>query len=214
MNPDFALVICFPLAQQEKYDPDFLVKTARNIGARAVSGSPQLKAACQKYTIALIPAHKGESLSSQQVIDRMVRNRQQGKATFISVNLKENGDLTEQSQTLCRTINQWMHLFGHAFNEGAISQLRVDHGFVLTNRHANYQKYVFLKEPLPARIKLRGLKKEPNRVEWIANRQDLAFHFENGLLTITLTKPAVSAPWQVLRIQAHRPEDDLKSTKF
>lgn len=214
MNPDFALVICFSLARQEKFDPDFLVRTARNIGARAVSGSSKLKEACQKYTIALVPAQKAEDLTATQVIDRMVKNRQQGKATLINLPLDKNGALTAESKALCHTINQWMHMFGHAFNEGKISTLTADHGFVLENRHAPYQKYLFLKEPLPSQITVKGLTKEPNRVEWIENRQDLTFAFKNQLLSIKLTKPTSSFTWQVLRIQAHRPEDDIKTTKF
>lgn len=52
MNPDFAIVLNYQLNGEA--DADFLVKTARNIGARAVitdSQTEDFKPACAKYTI-------------------------------------------------------------------------------------------------------------------------------------------------------------------
>lgn len=215
MNPDFALVLNFKLNKQENVDPDFLVKTARNIGARAVSGSELLKEACAKYTIYLTKQNDGLTLTADNVIDRMVENRKNGKPTIINIPVNSDGKFDEATDKLLSTINNWMHMFGHAFNEGKESALTVDHnGFVLENRHAAYQKYVFLKHPLPEKIVVTGLDKEPNRVEWIEKRVDLDFSFKDGKLNIQLTKPDDDFIWQVLRIQAHRPEDDIAETKF
>ena len=78
----------------------------------------------------------------------------------------------------------------------------------------NYQKYVFLPSPLPDKIVVEGLVEEPNRVEWIEHRTDLDFNYKDQKLTINLVNPDDEFAWQVLRIQAHRPEDDILETKF
>ena len=51
-------------------------------------------------------------------------------------------------------------------------------------------------------------------VEWIEHRSDLDFNYKDQKLTINLVKPDDEFAWQVLRIQAHRPEDDILETKF
>ncbi|WP_198568058.1 hypothetical protein [Lactobacillus crispatus] len=214
MNPDFAIVLNYQI--NGNADADFLVKTARDIGARAVITNGQnddFKAACAKYTILLADAKNGTDLTSNNVIDTMVNNRQDGKTTIINVPV-ENGEFSAATQEMLDVINNWMHLFGHAFNEGQPSALTSSDGFILENRHANYQKYVFLKSPLPKQIVVEGLEEEPNRVEWIEHRTDLDFNYKDGKLTINLVKPDDEFAWQVLRIQAHRPEDDILETKF
>ena len=72
----------------------------------------------------------------------------------------------------------------------------------------------FLQNPLPKKIVVEGLSEEPNRVEWIEHRIDLDFNYKDHKLTIKLIKPDDEFAWQVLRIQAHRPEDDILETKF
>lgn len=181
MNPDFALVLNFKLSKKENVDPDFLVKTARNIGARAVSGSELLKGACSKYTIFLAKTSAGQNLTAASVIDAMATNRKNGKPTTINIPVNNTGKFDEATEKLLKTINDWMHMFGHAFNEGKESALTVDQdGFVLENRHAPYQKYVFLEHPLPEQITVTGLDQEPNRVEWIEKRVDLDFNFKTA----------------------------------
>lgn len=214
MNPDFAIVLNYQL--NGKADADFLVKTARDIGARAVMTSSQnddFKEACAKYTILLANAENGIDLTSDNVIDAMVNNRKNGKATIINVPVA-NSSFSAATQEMLDTINNWMHQFGHAFNEGQPCTLTSSDGFILENRHANYQKYVFLQSPLPEKIVVEGLDEEPNRVEWIEHRIDLNFVYKNKRLTINLIKPDDEFTWQVLRIQAHRPEDDILETKF
>lgn len=212
MNPDFAIILNFKTIG--KFDADFLVKTARNIGARAVmSNNPSdFKEACEKYTIFLADEKDGLDLSSETVINTMVENRKSGKATIINVPVND-GKFDESTQKILDTINSWMHMFGHAFNEGQPSKLTTNDGFILENRHANYQKYVFLKD-IPATITVEGLDKEPNRVEWIEHRTELDFAMKDNKLTINLVKPDDVFSWNVLRIQAHRPEDDIIHTEF
>lgn len=214
MNPDFAIVLNFKI--NGNADADFLVKTARNIGARAVMTNAQkddFEKACSKYTIFLADEADGIDLNGDDVIDTIVNNRQNGKNTIINIPVTD-GKFDDATQKLLDTINSWMHLFGRALNEGKNSNLETDNGFILENRHADYQKYVFVKRPLPEKIVVSGLTQEPNRVEWIDHRADLDFAFKDSKLTINLTEPESDLAWQVLRIQAHRPEDDIIHTEF
>ena len=86
-------------------------------------------------------------------------------------------------------------------------------GFILENRHATYQKYIFLNN-LSDQIIVEGLSEEPNRIEWIDHRTELDFRMEDGKFIIDLVQPDDNFDWQVLRIQAHRPEDDIIHTEF
>lgn len=215
MNPDFAIVLNFKLNNDKNVDRDFLVKTARNIGGRNISGDATFEEACEKYTIHLSDVKNGQDLNSENVINTMIENRKNGEKTFINIPVENDGKFSAATNELLETINNWMHMFGHAFNEGEPSSLKVDQdGFILENRHASYQKYIFLKSPLPEKIIVTGLEEEPNRVEWIENRVDLDFSYKDQQLTIKLVEPNDNFDWQVLRIQAHRPEDDIAETKF
>lgn len=138
----------------------------------------------------------------------MVNNRKNGEATIINIPVND-GKFDEATQKLLDTINSWMHQFGHAFNEGKPSPLTVSDGFILENRHADYQKYVFLKD-IPAKIVVEGLDKEPNRVEWIEHRTELDFAMKDGKLTINLIKSDDVFDWNVLRIKL----TVLKTTLF
>lgn len=212
MNPDFAIVLNFKINGQANADD--LVKTARNIGARAVmsNNTAGFKEACAKYTIFLADEQDGLDLTSENIIDTMVNNRKNGKATIINVPVND-GQIDEDAQKILSAINSWMHMFGHAFNEGKPSDLTTSDGFVLENRHAGYQKYIFLKD-IPEKIVVEGLSEEPNRVEWIEHRNELNFTMKDNKLIIDLIKPDDFFAWNVLRIQAHRPEDDIIHTEF
>jgi hypothetical protein len=219
MNPDFAIILNFKTAAvpAAELDPDFLVKTARNVGARAIATSqPELfKAAGAKYTIAILPERPSLDLTAANLIDTIVTRRQAGQNSCLAFELAAAQSFTEADQKKLQVLNDWMHLYGHAFNEGQPSKLQVDQdGFVLVNRHASYQKYLFLKTPLPQQVVVTGLEPEPNRVEWIQKRLPLEFDYQKQQLTIKLSEPENGFPWQVVRIQAHRPEDDLAETKF
>ncbi|WEV43454.1 hypothetical protein OZX56_08105 [Lactobacillus sp. ESL0684] len=218
MNSDFAIILNFKLKNAKKVDTDFLVKTARNVGARAISSDNQavdFQPACDKYTIALVKNQNGSDLTANDVIDTVVKSRFNARPTIINLTTTEDGDLTSADKQMLAVLNDWMHVFGHALNEGQPSSISASNdSCVLQNRHSAYQKYVFVSEPLPEQIIVSGIDQEPNRVEWIEQRIDLNFTYQDKQLTINLTKPATSFPWQVLRIQEHRPEDDILETKF
>lgn len=84
MNPDFAIILNFKTTSD--FDADFLVKTARNIGARAVMSSDPatFKEACEKYTIFLADEQAGLDLTSVNVIDTMVNNRKMVKLPLLT----------------------------------------------------------------------------------------------------------------------------------
>ena len=224
MNPDFAIVLNFKLKNAKDVAADFLVKTARNIGARVIAADaniPDFKKACAKYTISLIEKPtQGTDLTATDAIDRLISNRKAGAKTIINVPVTEDGKLAPETELMLKQINNWMHIFGHAFNESEPCTLKVgnvaeDSCFILQNRHAKYQKYIFVKSPLPETIKITGLTAKPNRIELIDQRTELEFEFSNNELTIDLTDSNKSDyDWQIIRIQEHRPEDDIKETKF
>ena len=226
MNPDFAIVLNFKLKNAKGVDADFLVKTARNIGARAVATDAfktDFEKACKKYTIALVttePIQANYELSAANVVEQLVSQRKAGQQVIIAVPVTDDGNLLAETKALLTQINNWMHLFGHAFNEGepchlTISNVNEDNGFVLQNRHMHFQKYIFIKAPLPEIIKIHGLTTEPNRIEMVAQRTELDFTFADNQLTINLENaPKSDFTWQVIRIQGHRPEDDIKETKY
>ena len=226
MNPDFAIVLNFKLKNAKGVDADFLVKTARNIGARAVATDafkPDFEKACRKYTIALVtnePAQDDYELSATNAVEQLVLQRRAGQKAIIDIPVTDDGNLLAGTKELLTQINNWMHLFGHAFNEGepcnlTISNVNEDNGFVLQNRYMHYQKYIFIKAPIPEIIKIEGLSNEPNRIETVAQRTELDFTFADNELTINLENaPKSDFTWQMIRIQEHRPEDDIKETKY
>lgn len=215
MNPDFAIILNLKLANK-KIDADKIVKTARNVGVRAIScDHPELlNQAGAKYTIRILPSLKGIEVNPEELLEAVVSNRQEGKATIINLET-HNEDFTTNDKARLQIINNWMHICGHALNEGRPSTLQIDaDGFVLENRHASYQKYIFLKAPLASEITVFGLKQKPSQVEWIDHREKLESSFDNNNLKIKLKKPQHAFPWLVIRLQAHRPEDDIAETKF
>ena len=72
MNPDFAIILNFKTTSD--FDADFLVTTARNIGARAVmrSDPTAFKEACETYTSFFADEHAGLDSPSVIVLDTMV----------------------------------------------------------------------------------------------------------------------------------------------
>ena len=96
MNPDFAIVLNFKLKNAKDVDADFLVKTARNIGARVIAADaniPDFKKACAKYTISLIEKPtQGTDLTATDAIDRLISNRKAGAKTIINAETNQQLD--------------------------------------------------------------------------------------------------------------------------
>lgn len=219
MNPDFAIILNFKLKNAQEIDTDFLVKTARNIGVRAIAADRlenELQIPCAKYSINLVTIATGEDLATTNIIETLVQNRKVGKASIINVAVNSDGSFSAATKEMLEQINSWMHIFGHAFNESTPCNLIVDgNSFILQNRHMPYQNYIYVQKSFPPKIKVNGFTQEPNRVEMIENRTPLTFSYQNGTLIINLeTATSSNFPWQIIRVQQHRPEDDIKETKF
>ena len=58
------------------------------------------------------------------------------------------------------------------------------------------------------------LKNYTNSQNLKIERETKEFVFENGVLTVQLKKQESPFAWQLVRIQGHRPEDDIAETKF
>ncbi|RMC41876.1 MULTISPECIES: hypothetical protein [unclassified Lactobacillus] len=219
MNPDFAIILNFKLKNAQEIDMDFLVKTARNIGVRAIAADRlenELQIPCAKYSINLVTIATGEDLATTNIIETLVQNRKVGKASIINIAVNSDGSFSAATKEMLEQINSWMHIFGHAFNESTPCNLTVDgNSFILQNRHMPYQNYIYVQKSFPQKIKVNGLTQEPNRIEMIENRTPLTFSYQNGSLIINLeTATSSNFPWQIIRVQQHRPEDDIKETKF
>lgn len=219
MNPDFGIIFNFNVNEQA--NPAELVKTVRDVGARAISISnasnlAPYQAACDEYTIQLVEV-SGEELASENVIDKIVHCRKNNQAAIFDLTLEADGDIKPEQKTALTIINDWMHWFGHALNEGEASSLTTSgDSFALQNRHAPYQIYVFIKSPLPTSVTVGNFELEPTRIEWIDERNPLNYQFEHHQITVNLSPfpEGMTYPWRVLRILKHRPEDDIKETKF
>ena len=218
LNPDFAIILNFKLADPEltPSTADALVKRARDIGARCIaSNSPAaFEAACAKYPVMNVPAMTGQTYAPDTVVEALVAARKAGQPLVIDLDVADG--LQEDDQAALTALNKWMHKFGHVVNEGAPCALECDlqGAFLLENRHVSYQDYLFLHAPVAAQAVVTGLEQAPNRVEWVDGRAEVPFEFAAGQLTLDLAEAKEDFAWQVVRIQGHRPEDDLADTKF
>lgn len=220
MNPDYGIILNFKV--NANANAQKLVRLARNIGARAISveGAEDLapyKEACKDYTVELVNAH-GIDLESANVINDLINFKRNGQHAVFNVELDEMGDLLDNQKTALTLLNDWMHWFGHAYNESTESSLKTtaSNSFVCENRHASYQVYVFIKSPLPETITVSGFEQEPMRIEWIDERAELSFDSQDNAAKIELSPypEGIDYKWRVLRIMKHRPEDDIKETQF
>lgn len=220
MNPDYGIILNFKV--NANANAQKIVRLARNIGARAISveGTNDLapyKEACKDYTIELVNAH-GIDLTSANAIDELINFKRNEQHAVFNVELDEIGDLLDEQKAALTLLNDWMHWFGHAYNESGKSTLKTadSNSFICENRHAKYQVYVFIKSPLPKTIKVEGFDHKPMRAEWIDERVELPFSFQNKEVTVELSPypDGIDYKWRVLRIMKHRPEDDIKETQF
>ncbi|MDO4912533.1 MAG: hypothetical protein Q3960_03145 [Lactobacillus sp.] len=180
------------------------IKKARDIGIRTIAfpdNNNDIKNIASQYHLNLVEHEASPELSADW-LKKLIQAKQNKKALRVSVDL-DNQYLSD--------INQWMHWYGHAINESVPSDLVASQGVTFENFIASYQKYLFINNKDETQVTISGLEVAPERVELIKNRDDLPFEFENGSLKITI--PATDN-WQAVRLQAHRPEDDLTDTQF
>lgn len=217
------IILNFKIENASASDPDQLVKLARNIGIRQVSVEStdklfisSFQKACLIYSLDFDTKAGGIIPDKETIINTILKNKHNNLETVLQIPVLETGNIAPDIMASLDTFNQWMHWYGHAFNEGVNSDLVVDNkqALIFVNKVANYQIYIFLKQPYSTTINVSGIEAEPSLVNWIDNREELKFELNNQTLTINLTDTKKDFDWRGLRIMLHRPEDDLPTTKF
>lgn len=203
-----------------KINADQLVRFARDHGFRGTGliskdqdQHAAFQAACQKYTEKQVTA-VGQQLPQSEVIETILANRRQGKNSIFQVTLTKEGSISAADQPAFSQLNQWLHDYGHAFYEGKPGAMKTNQpNFVLVNRHAPYQTYLFLKKVLPGTISVTNLPAAIEKAEWIADRKPVAFQQTEQAAEIQV-KQGQTASWRVMRLLLHRSEDDIPKTKY
>lgn len=218
-----AIIFNFNIANPQETDPDQLVKLARNIGIRTVSVTSTdtlfistFKKACLVYTLSYAENLSGNSIDPDTEIDLILKNKVNRKQTVFTIDVLESGNISAKTNSALTKLNQWLHWYGHAFDEGILSNLttNVSDAIVLNNQVAPYQVYVFLKQPYPKQLVISKIDQKPSIIDWIDNREELRSELNDHQLTIDLTDTKSDFGWRALRIMLHRPEDDMPPTQF
>ena len=117
-----------------------------------------------------------------------------------------------------KTLRTWIDRFGHAYYESrADHEIKADEDnvHVFYNAIAKYQRYVFIHIPLEESIELKHVP-QVEKSAWIDTRNELEFKQDGDRLHIELKRKEDSEQFSVygLRLQLHRPEDDLGKTEY
>ena len=86
---------------------------------------------------------------------------------------------------------------------------------VFYNAIAKYQRYIFIHIPLEDSIELKHVP-HVEEAAWIDTRNEVEFDQDGDHLHLKLNRKADSEKFSVygLRLQLHRPEDDLGKTEY
>lgn len=214
LNPD----------HHSEINTDTLVRQARDSGFRGVSieNADELQRklmaeACEKYAIKFCQTRPAISLQGPDVLAKLIAARLDGYNIYFKVALTADGKIAENEIPDLDILRQWLDRFGHAYYEA-----RPDHEITTTanasifrNNIANYQIYVFIHQPLASTITLHHVP-ELKTIMWIDTRKELNFKQKGDEVTIELQRDPDDAEFTIygLRLQAHRPEDDIKETKY
>ena len=222
---NIGLVLQYQVAPKGSIDADALVRHARDCGFRGVSikdGNDAqvaaLQAACQKYAIKFCQKRPAEKLISPDVLAKLIAARLDNMNIYFEVELNQDGSINSESDPAMKTLRKWIDRFGHAYYESrADHEIKADEDnvHVFYNAVANYQRYIFIHIPLEESIEL----KHVPRVEeaaWIDTRNDVEFEQDGDHLSIKLDRKENNSDFSVygLRLQLHRPEDDLGKTEY
>lgn len=147
---DLGLIAVFKAPAQVD-DPLSLVRLARDYGFRGVrleTADTDLQrkftTACQTFSLTLSSV-PGQPLPADIVTAALTARTNSSNAAF-EINLTPAGKLTPTDETKLKTLNQWLHYYGHAFYEGRPSKINTPvPNLVLQNGHAPYQIYLFVK---------------------------------------------------------------------
>jgi hypothetical protein len=214
---NIGLVLQYQVAPKGTIDADALVRHARDCGFRGVSikdgddsQADALQDACQKR-----PAEK---LISPDVLAKLIAARLDDMNIYFEVELNQDGSINSESDPAMETLRKWIDRFGHAYYESrADHEIKADEDnvHVFYNAIAKYQRYVFIHIPLENSIELKHVP-HVEEAAWIDTRNEVEFDQDGDHLRLKLNRKADSEKFSVygLRLQLHRPEDDLGKTEY
>lgn len=205
-------------------DADLLVRQARDAGFRGVSikdsndmQKESLKEACLKYSIKFCQPRPALPLAGPDILAKLMAARLDSYNIYFEIKLNKSGEIEAKEQEQLNLLRQWVDRFGHAYYESRPDKdITTDaNATIFRNNVANYQIYVFIHQPLSQQITLHNVP-EIKTVMWIDTRKELNFTQNGSEITIDLKRDPDDANFTIygLRLQEHRPEDDIKETKY
>lgn len=222
---NIGLVLQYQVAPKGTIDADALVRHARDCGFRGVSikdgddsQADALQDACQKYAIKFCQKRPAEKLISPDVLAKLIAARLDDMNIYFEVELNQDGSINSESDPAMKTLRKWIDRFGHAYYESrADHEIKADEDnvHVFYNAIAKYQRYVFIHIPLENSIELKHVP-HVEEAAWIDTRNEVEFDQDGDHLRLKLNRKADSEKFSVygLRLQLHRPEDDLGKTEY
>lgn len=206
-------------------DADSLVRHARDCGFRGVSVADAdplqeklVKESCTKYGMTFcekrpaIPLDGGPDILAKLISARLAKQN-----IYLQVDLAEDGTIANEDVETMDILRKWIDRFGHAYFEARPDKdiTTNANAHIFKNWHAPYQIYVFLHKPLPAILELDNVP-EIQKAMWIDTRKEIDFKQDGNKLTLTLKRDDEDDDFNIhgLRLQAHRPEDEMGPTKF
>ena len=222
---NIGLVLQYQVAPKGVIDADALVRHARDCGFRGVSikdandeQMADMQVACQKYAIKFCQKRPAEKLISPDVLAKLIAARLDDMNIYFEVELNADGSIKAESDPAMKTLRNWISRFGHAYYESrADHEIKADEDnvHVFYNAIAKYQRYVFIHIPLEESIELRHVP-HVEEAAWIDTRNEVEFEQDGDHLRIKLNRQEDGEEFSVygLRLQLHRPEDDLGKTEY
>lgn len=205
-------------------DADLLVRQARDAGFRGVSikdadamQEKLLKESCQKYSIKFCQPRPALPLAGPDILAKLMAARLDDYNIYFEIKLNKSGEIDSKEYKQLDLLRQWIDRFGHAYYEARPDKDITTNGnaTIFRNNVANYQIYVFIHQPLSQQITLHNVP-EIKTVMWIDTRKELNFTQDGSEITIDLKRDPDDDNFTIygLRLQEHRPEDDIKETKY
>ncbi|MBP2058173.1 hypothetical protein J2Z60_001350 [Lactobacillus colini] len=226
-NPEdlnIGIVLQYNIADKGAIDADNLVRYARDCGFRGVSinGADELqtkllKQSCQTYSLKFCQARSAIKLEGPDILSEIMIARNESRNIYFEIDLNQDGQIDSDEVPAMDNLRQWIGRFGHAFYEARPTKeiSTNSNAYIFKNAIAPYQIYIFIHQPLADKITLNGVP-EIKRAIWIDTRKELNFNQDGNQITIDLPREDDDLKFTIygLRLEAHRPEDDMGPTEF
>lgn len=226
-NPEdlnIGIVLQYKIADNGSINADILVRHARDCGFRGISISggdslqtELLKESCEKYSLKFCQQRSAIKLEGPDILTKLMIARDELRNIYFEVNLDKDGQISADEIPAMDSLRQWISRFGHAFYEARPTKdiTTNSNAHIYKNVIASYQIYIFIHKPLENKIVLKGVP-EIKRAIWIDTRKELEFTQDGEQITINLVRDNDDENFNIygLRLEAHRPEDDLGPTDF